>query len=191
MPYRKILCRYDHLDRSLNRQVIHKFQQTKNRSLLEKRQLRALALGDLLAHRAAVIQHPAGALLLGEPLTLADLGGFALIAAGVVSATGIAPRWRGAAPIQWAILAGDRETGVSTQKMVLKLDAGDVLDVEKTEVRSDETASSLHDRLALLGAKVLRRTIEGVREGSLHPVSQDESRVTVATVPSGEGATCP
>jgi len=93
----------------------------------------------------------------------------------------ILPRWRGAAPIQWAILAGDRETGVSTQKMVLKLDAGDVLDVEKTEVRSDETASSLHDRLALLGAKVLRRTIEGVREGSLHPVSQDESRVTVAT----------
>jgi methionyl-tRNA formyltransferase len=93
----------------------------------------------------------------------------------------ILPRWRGAAPIQWAILAGDRETGVSTQKMVLKLDAGDVLAVEKTEVRPDDTAQTLHDRLAGLGARVLSRTIEGLVSGTLAAVPQDESKVTIAT----------
>jgi methionyl-tRNA formyltransferase len=93
----------------------------------------------------------------------------------------ILPRWRGAAPIQWAILAGDRETGVSTQKMVLKLDAGDVLAVERTDVRSNDTAQTLHDRLAGLGATVLSRTIEGLVAGTLVPAPQDESKVTVAT----------
>ncbi len=93
----------------------------------------------------------------------------------------ILPRWRGAAPIQWAILAGDRQTGVSTQKMVLKLDAGDVLAVENTEVRPDDTGQTLHDRLAGLGAKVLSKTIEGLVSGTLAAVPQDESQVTIAT----------
>lgn len=93
----------------------------------------------------------------------------------------ILPRWRGAAPIQWAILAGDRETGVSTQKMVLKLDAGDVLDVERTPISPEDTAQTLHDRLAMLGARVLSRTIEGLVAGTLNPAPQDESRVTIAT----------
>jgi methionyl-tRNA formyltransferase len=93
----------------------------------------------------------------------------------------ILPRWRGAAPIQWAILAGDAVTGVSTQKMVLRLDAGDVLAVEKTEVRADDTAQTLHDRLSVLGARVLVRTIDGLVSGTISGSPQDESQVTVAT----------
>jgi methionyl-tRNA formyltransferase len=93
----------------------------------------------------------------------------------------ILPRWRGAAPIQWAILAGDAETGVSTQRMVMKLDAGDVLALEKTAISPEETAQSLHDRLAQLGAGVLARTIEGLVSGTLQGVPQDESRVTIAS----------
>ena len=93
----------------------------------------------------------------------------------------VLPRWRGAAPIQWAILSGDQETGVSTQKMVLKLDAGDVLEVERTAIFPEDTAQTLHDRLAGLGAKALRKTIEGLTSGKVQPAVQDESKVTIAT----------
>ncbi|MBU6376659.1 MAG: methionyl-tRNA formyltransferase, partial [Bdellovibrionales bacterium] len=93
----------------------------------------------------------------------------------------VLPRWRGAAPIQWAILSGDPETGVSTQKMVAKLDAGDVLVVEKTAIFPDDTSQTLHDRLAMLGAKALAKTIEGLVLGTLRGVPQDESGVTMAS----------
>jgi methionyl-tRNA formyltransferase len=91
------------------------------------------------------------------------------------------PRWRGAAPIQWAILAGDSETGVCTQKMVFKLDAGDVLLREKTPISQDETAQSLHDRLSQMGAGLLVRTIEGLSSGQIRGQPQDDSQVTVAS----------
>jgi methionyl-tRNA formyltransferase len=91
------------------------------------------------------------------------------------------PRWRGAAPIQWAILAGDAETGVSTQKMVLKLDAGDVLMRDRTAIAANETAQTLHDRLSQMGAGLLVRTIEGLASGSLRGEPQDEAQVTLAS----------
>jgi methionyl-tRNA formyltransferase len=91
------------------------------------------------------------------------------------------PRWRGAAPIHWAILAGDGETGVCTQKMVFKLDAGDVLLCEKTAIAATETTQSLHDRLSQMGAGLLVRTIEGLEAGGLAGVPQNESQVTVAS----------
>lgn len=90
------------------------------------------------------------------------------------------PRWRGAAPIQWAILAGDAETGVCTQKMVLKLDAGDVLLSEKTPISAHETAQSLHDRLSQMGARSLVRTLECLASEGLQGAPQDESQVTLA-----------
>lgn len=91
------------------------------------------------------------------------------------------PRWRGAAPIQWAILAGDAETGVCTQKMVFKLDAGDVLLCDRTQISSTETAQKLHDRLSQMGAGLLVRTIEGLASGALQGEPQDESKVTIAS----------
>ncbi len=91
------------------------------------------------------------------------------------------PRWRGAAPIQWAILAGDHETGVCTQKMVFKLDAGDVLMCDRTTISDHETGQSLHDRLSQMGAGLLVRTIEGLASGALRGEPQDESRVTLAS----------
>ncbi|MGK5088796.1 methionyl-tRNA formyltransferase [Bdellovibrionota bacterium FG-2] len=90
------------------------------------------------------------------------------------------PRWRGAAPIQWAILAGDRETGVTTQKMALKLDSGEILSQARTPVAPDETASSLHDRLALMGAKLIEETLAGLVSAGLVGQAQDETQVTLA-----------
>ena len=75
------------------------------------------------------------------------------------------PRYRGSAPYQWAVLDGLTETGVSAQHMVLEMDAGDVIDVEKTAIGENETAGELLDRLAVLGADLLSRTLARVKAG--------------------------
>ena len=90
------------------------------------------------------------------------------------------PRWRGAAPIHWALLSGDEETGVTTMMIVPKLDAGDILLQEKTKITSDDTSSSLHDRLAEMGGRLILPTLEGVMKGAIQPIVQDESKVTYA-----------
>ncbi len=91
------------------------------------------------------------------------------------------PRWRGAAPIQWAILGGDQETGVTTMMIAPKLDAGDMLLQEKTKISSEDTAESVHDRLSALGAKLILPTLRGLVDGSVKRVVQDESQVTYAS----------
>ncbi len=90
------------------------------------------------------------------------------------------PRWRGAAPIQRAILAGDAETGITAMQMAEGLDTGDMLHVLKTRIGESETAESLHDRLALLAAETMRETIALLEQGLLRPVRQDEADVCYA-----------
>ncbi len=90
------------------------------------------------------------------------------------------PRWRGAAPIQRAILAGDRETGVCLMQMEAGLDSGPVLAQVRTEIRPDETGGSLHDRLSVLAADLLARHLDDLAARRLEPVPQDESQVTYA-----------
>ncbi|NDG84445.1 MAG: methionyl-tRNA formyltransferase [Proteobacteria bacterium] len=90
------------------------------------------------------------------------------------------PRWRGAAPIQWAILGGDAETGISTMKIVPKLDAGDVFLQEKIPIGPEDTAETVHDRLSALGAKLILPTLRGLMAGSVTGVPQDEAKVTYA-----------
>jgi methionyl-tRNA formyltransferase len=86
------------------------------------------------------------------------------------------PRWRGAAPIQRAILAGDEKSGVSIMQMDAGLDTGPVLLEEAVEIGPDETAATLHDRLAALGARLIVQALEG----HAAPVPQDASRATYA-----------
>jgi methionyl-tRNA formyltransferase len=88
------------------------------------------------------------------------------------------PRWRGAAPIQHAILAGDAVTGVCTQRMEAELDTGDVYLSESTPIGPRETAGELHDRLAAMSARVAVATLEGL--AGRVPVPQDPSAVTWA-----------
>ena len=73
--------------------------------------------------------------------------------------TSLLPRYRGAAPIQWAILNGDAETGVTIMKMDVGLDTGDLLTQAKTPIHPEDTSVTLHDRLATMGAELLLRTI--------------------------------
>lgn len=90
------------------------------------------------------------------------------------------PRWRGAAPIQRAILAGDAETGVSIMQMDAGLDTGDVLLRRAVAIGARDTAADLHDRLASLGAALLLEALERLRAGDLRPEPQDEARATYA-----------
>ena len=90
------------------------------------------------------------------------------------------PRWRGAAPIQYAILSGDRETGVSTMFINERMDAGDIVLQRAESIRSDDTAATLHDRLAALGATLLVETIALIASGQPPRCPQDESKATYA-----------
>lgn len=90
------------------------------------------------------------------------------------------PRWRGAAPIQRAILAGDSETGVCLMQMEAGLDSGPVLAEVRTPIQPGETGGSLHDRLSELAAGLLSRHLDDLAARRLVPQVQDESRVTYA-----------
>ena len=90
------------------------------------------------------------------------------------------PRWRGAAPIQAAILAGDAETGVSIQRMVLALDAGPVLFEIRTGISPDETAGELTERLSALGAEAIIECLALLDLDAIEETPQDELKVTIA-----------
>ena len=85
------------------------------------------------------------------------------------------PRWRGAAPIQRAIHAGDRETGVTIMQMAEGLDTGDILAKIVTPIGTDETAAELHDRLAALGNDALLSVLDQLATGTARPVPQDDA----------------
>lgn len=90
------------------------------------------------------------------------------------------PRYRGAAPINWALIEGETETGITSMLMVEKLDAGDVLLQRSCPITDNDTAETLHDRLANLAADVCVETLEEVSRGGLSPKPQDESKATYA-----------
>lgn len=104
-----------------------------------------------------------------------------LFALGCLNVHGsLLPRWRGAAPIQRAIMAGDTETGVTIMKIVLKLDAGDMLHKETYVIGAQDTSSYVHDQLAELGAKGLATVLMQIENGTVQAEPQDESLVTYA-----------
>ncbi len=90
------------------------------------------------------------------------------------------PRWRGAAPIQRAILAGDEETGVSLMQMEAGLDTGPVLAWSRCPIGAQDTAAVLHDRLAEMGGRLLADNLDALLQGALTPEPQDDARATYA-----------
>ena len=92
----------------------------------------------------------------------------------------ILPRWRGAAPIQASILAGDDETGISLMAMTAGLDCGPVFSTKTIDIGDDDTAGDLHDRLAALGGELLVRDLDRILSGELTAVEQDDDAATYA-----------
>ncbi len=92
----------------------------------------------------------------------------------------ILPRWRGAAPIQRAILAGDAQSGVTIMQMDVGLDTGDMLNIKSCDIAQDDTGSTLHDKLASMGGLALIQTLEDVVAQRLEPIKQDDSLAVYA-----------
>jgi methionyl-tRNA formyltransferase len=90
------------------------------------------------------------------------------------------PKYRGAAPIVWAILNGEKVTGITTMAMDEGMDTGDILLQGETPIGKEETCETLHDRLAFLGAQLLRETLEKMKSGNIVPIPQDHSKATYA-----------
>lgn len=105
--------------------------------------------------------------------SLAKLGAFNLHAS-------LLPRWRGAAPINRAIMAGDIETGVTTFLLQPKVDVGDVILARRIPIAPDDTAGEIHDQLTVLGAQVVVETVTHLLDGTAETRSQDSSRATPA-----------
>lgn len=82
------------------------------------------------------------------------------------------PQYRGAAPINWAVINGEKETGVTTFKLKHEIDTGDILLQEAFPIDEDETAGDVHDKMKGIGAQLLVRTVKGIAEGSIEPTSQ-------------------
>ena len=98
---------------------------------------------------------------------------------GAVNVHGsLLPKYRGAAPIQWAVLNGDRTTGVTTMYLAHDMDAGDVIYTEETEIGEFETAGELFDRLMVMGAELLDRTLRDIEAGTAPRTPQDHTQAT-------------
>lgn len=88
------------------------------------------------------------------------------------------PKYRGAAPIQWSVINGDKETGVTIMQMAEGLDTGDILTQEQIEIGIDDTAEVMFDKLSILGAELLIKTIDKLDKGEITPVKQDDSKAS-------------
>ncbi len=101
----------------------------------------------------------------------------------------ILPKYRGSAPIQWAVINGEDKTGVTSMQMDEGIDTGDMLLVEETEIGENETAGELFDRLSEMGAHLAVKTLEALEKGELEPKPQDEALSTHA--PMLDKSICP
>lgn len=90
------------------------------------------------------------------------------------------PKYRGAGPIQWAILNGETETGVTTMRIAEGVDTGDMLEQARLKIGENETADELHDRLSVLGAELLISTVKKMEAGTITAVPQDNALATHA-----------
>ena len=101
----------------------------------------------------------------------------------------VLPSYRGSAPYQWAVLDGLTETGVTAMYLCREMDAGDIIDVAKTPIGPNETAGELLDRLAVLGADLLSKTLTAIESGTAAAVAQDHEKATYA--PMLDKTMCP
>ena len=101
----------------------------------------------------------------------------------------VLPRYRGSAPYQWAVLDGLKETGVTAMYLCREMDAGDMIDTAKTPIGENETAGEVLDRLAVLGADLLDKTLRAIQNGTAQRTPQDHSKATYA--PMLDKTMCP
>ncbi len=167
----------------LQASAVKRFAQENGLAIAQPRSLRvdgkyvddAVAAGALIkaAQAQAMVVAAYGLMLPQWVLDVPDKGCFNVHAS-------LLPRWRGAAPIQRAIEAGDAHSGVTIMQMDAGLDTGAMLMAHATPIAASDTAGTLHDRLAALGARLLLLTLEKAAAGTLRPVAQEAQAATYA-----------
>lgn len=150
----------------LTESAVKKFAREKDLPILQPDKLKSPAFLDDLRALAADLQIVVAFRMLPElvwnmpPMGTVNLHGSLL------------PQYRGAAPINWAVINGETETGVTTFKLQQEIDTGNILLQERIPIGPSETAGELHDRMAAIGARLLVRTIDGLAAGTLHEEPQ-------------------
>jgi methionyl-tRNA formyltransferase len=148
--------------------AVKKYAREKGLSLLQPERLKNPVFLDELRSLAADLQIVVAFRMLPEVvLNMPPMGTINLHGS-------LLPQYRGAAPINWAIINGETETGVTTFKLQHDIDTGNILLREKFPIGADETAGELHDRMKEIGARLLVRTISGLVAGTLSPVPQED-----------------
>ncbi len=125
------------------------------------------------AHPDAIVVAAYGQILKPELIEIPQIGTINIHAS-------LLPRYRGAAPINWAIINGEHETGVTTFLVDSGMDTGPILMQKKTEIGPNETAGELHDRLAVIGAELIVETLDRLVSRKITPIPQDDSQATLA-----------
>jgi methionyl-tRNA formyltransferase len=170
--------------RSVRPSAVKQFALEHRLAVEQPERLRDPAVAARLREAAvdAIVVAAYGKILPRELLDLPPLGAINVHAS-------ILPKYRGAAPIQRALLAGDATTGITIMQMNERMDAGDILRQQEIPVLADDTTESLGARLADLGARLLVATLDGISKGTIVPRPQDDSQATPApAVRKEEGA---
>lgn len=153
---------------------VKEFALAQNIPVLQPESLKDAAFHTALASfQAECFVVVAFRILPAEIFTLPSKGSFNLHAS-------LLPKYRGAAPINWALMNGETESGVTTFFLKEKVDTGSIILQERVDVTADMTAGQLHDRLAVLGADVVRRTVGMIEDGTVQTQPQDETLATPA-----------
>lgn len=92
----------------------------------------------------------------------------------------ILPKYRGSAPMQWAIANGEKETGITLMYMDEKMDTGDIIDIEKISILDDDDLGSIHDKMSLLGSSILEKNFSNIINNNISRVKQDDTKATLA-----------
>ena len=146
--------------------AVKKYALQKNLKILQPQKLKAPEFLEELKALQANLQIVVAFRMLPEVV-------WNMPAMGTVNLHGsLLPQYRGAAPINWAIINGEKETGVTTFKLKHEIDTGDILLKEKIKISEDETAGELHDRMKEVGAELLLKTVKGLVEGTLKEIPQ-------------------
>ena len=150
------------------------FSLQKNLRILQPERLKSTEfISDVTRLQPDLIVVVAFRILPPEVFTIPRLGAFNLHAS-------LLPKYRGAAPINWAVIRGEEETGVTTFFLQEKVDTGSILLQARLRIGPDETAGELHDRLAELGSQIVLQTVRTIEMGSVRAQSQDDSLASSA-----------
>ena len=161
-------------NKKLIQSAVKKYALEKGLNILQPKNLKALEFVEELSNLKADLQVVVAFRML--PVVVWDMPPLGTINLH----SSILPKFRGAAPINWAIINGEKESGVTTFFLKHEIDTGDILLSEKLSIGDNETAGELHDRLMILGAEVVLKSVKLIEKGDYELLPQDNSKVSKA-----------